>query len=239
MEQRQLLGPRPAREPHRVVDRAVAPVELHGELVLGVLRIVNEQIDAVGKLERTVARREAAVVGLLMITDVGDAAAVPLDAVAERRADVRNEARQHPYITDGELVVGEVVEPERAREVVDADGEQRRPDRGLEHLAHRSAVVLDRGVDIELGTGLQHRSEERQSLSVIPVEVGQQARTPERSIVGLAGAEVPQAGAEIEQDRRLPREVDRHRRRVAAVPLDVIAATRGGTPHAMERDPNA
>ena len=48
---------------HRVVDRAVAPGGLRRELLGGVLRVVDEQVDAVAQLEHRVGTRVAAVEG--------------------------------------------------------------------------------------------------------------------------------------------------------------------------------
>jgi hypothetical protein len=54
--------------------------------------------------------------------------------------------------------------------------------------------------------------------------------------VRLALAEVPQARAEVEQQRLLTGRVQRHARRVPAVPLRVIAMAGGRTPDTVERD---
>ena len=67
MKQRQPLCASLGGEPHRVVDRAVAPGCLQLELRLGVLRVVDQQVDTVDQFERTGIRRVAAVERLLVV----------------------------------------------------------------------------------------------------------------------------------------------------------------------------
>ena len=65
--------------------------------------------------------------------------------------------------------------------------------------AHGTPVVLCRSVDVELRALDEHRREERQSLCVIPVEVGQEATAAKRTIEWLRCSEVAQSRAEVEQ----------------------------------------
>src|SRR3546814_3209064 len=55
VEQRQALGPRLLGDGDRVLGRAVAPRRLRRELLGGVLRIVDQQVDAVAQREHLVA----------------------------------------------------------------------------------------------------------------------------------------------------------------------------------------
>jgi hypothetical protein len=147
-----------------------------------------------------------------------------------------HDARPHRHVAEHEIVVTHIVETEGAGELLEREREHRRLDRTLERLGQRTAVVLHGPVDIELCSGLQHRCEERQALDVVPVEMRQQANAAERSVVRLLASEVAQAGAEVEHDGQLPGDVDRHARRVAAAPDDVIAMARGRPPDTMKRD---
>ena len=114
VEQHELLRTRLAGDVHRVVDGAVAPVPLR--LVL--LAACAARRGSAGRRRRTARARRAArsrrgrrgsspgpVVG-----EVRDRDAVPLDAEAERRADVAHPARPHLREADREVVVADVVE---------------------------------------------------------------------------------------------------------------------------------
>ena len=63
VEQRQALGAGFLRDVHRVVDRAVTPVALVLELGRRVLRVVDQQVDAVAEVEHVVGTKSSAVVG--------------------------------------------------------------------------------------------------------------------------------------------------------------------------------
>ncbi len=90
------------------------------ELVRRVLRVVDEQVDAVAEVEHLVGDE---VVGLAVdapltvVGQVGDRDAVQLEAVAERRSDVPDPPRAHLRVADREVVVAGVVEVERALEL--------------------------------------------------------------------------------------------------------------------------
>ena len=54
VEQGEALGPGVAGDQHGVLDGAVAPVRLLGELAVVYCAVVDQQVDAVGQLEGTV-----------------------------------------------------------------------------------------------------------------------------------------------------------------------------------------
>ena len=128
------------------------------------------------------------------------------------------------------------MERDRAWQLVDADREQRRANGDRDHVFERPAIVLGRPVHVERRTFAQQWREEREALHVVPMQVGQQAVTPEQFVDRDALAVVAKARAHVEQQRCLPRRVDRHARRVAAVPTDVIALARRRAADSMERD---
>ena len=199
MEQRQRLRACFLRDHHRVLDRAVPPRGLLGEFGDGVLRVVDHEVGPVTELERTFGDRVAAVVGLLMVGDVGDRRALPLDAVAVGRPDVGNAARHDLRGADRELVVGAGMERERADERVHRDREERRPDAEVERIEQVDAVVLHRRVHVEVAAG-EDRHEERKPLHMVPVQVADQRRSFEAAVEWLGLAEVPQARPHVQDD---------------------------------------
>ena len=78
-------------------------------------------------------------------------------------------------------------------------------------------TLLGRAVDVELRALTVDRRTERQTLHVVPVEMGDQGMSVERAVVRLGLTEEPQAGAEIEHHGFAARNVDGHTRGVAAV----------------------
>ena len=86
------------------------------------------------------------------------------------------------------------------------------------------------------GAFAQQRSEERQTLHVVPMQVGQQAVAAEQRVGRNLLAVVAKAGAHVEQQRILAGRVDRNARGVASVPSDVIALARRRAANAVERD---
>ena len=114
VEQHEIARTRLSRDVHRVVDRAVAPVPLRLVLLVRVLRVVDQQVDAVAQLEHLLRNVVVGIVGIAtraVVGDVRDRHAVPVDAVAERRADVAHPTRPHLGEPDREVVVARVVEP--------------------------------------------------------------------------------------------------------------------------------
>ena len=80
------------RQPHGVLDGAVAPRALRGELRRRVLGVVDQQVDAAHS-SRTRSSTSQRVARLLVVADVGDAGAPVGHAVAVRLADVGHRPR--------------------------------------------------------------------------------------------------------------------------------------------------
>ena len=174
VEQGQALGADLARQPHGVLDRAVTPCALAGELGGRVLGVVDQQVDALAQCEHAVGDVRPAE-RLLVIADVGDARRTVRHAIAERLADMGHGAALDVEAADAELG-GRFADVDPTGEGIDPDREHRRADRRGEDLGGRAAVVLRRGVDDELARLVQQRPEERQALDVVPVEVADEAR---------------------------------------------------------------
>lgn len=168
--------------------------------------------------------------------DVRDDDAVDLDAEPQRRADVGNLAGQHLGAAhlDG-AVIGELVEPDRARQVGESDREVRRRHEDVERLTESDPVLLARAVDVQLGSRLECRGEEWETLHVIPVQVTQQHAGPEGAVLGLGQSEEAESGAEVEQDRVAVVGGDRYAGGITSVALVGIARTRSRAPNAVER----
>src|SRR4051794_29767321 len=113
MEQRKAAGARFLGHEYRVVDGAVAPVRLLVPLVVGVLGVVDQEVDPVCQLEHRLGH--AVETGRrLVVADVGHAEPVPVDAVAVGRAEMGHKPRQDAGPADLELVVVDVVEADLA-----------------------------------------------------------------------------------------------------------------------------
>ena len=198
----------------------MTPERLLRELFGRVLRVVNQQVDAVAQLhdagvDVTGRRRRVADVGVgrLVVADVRDAAAVPVEAVAHGRPDVGHRADQHLRVADRHLVAGDVDESHVALQLAEVDREVRRLHQPAEHVGER-AFDLMRAVDVEAVAGHVNLREERQALHVIPVDVGNESRCGERcDWEGLA--EEAQTGSEIEENRGFSVHFDGHRGGVA------------------------
>ena len=104
------------------------------------------------------------------------------------------------YFDRDELIVGDLVEIDHAREHREVDREQRWLDRVGEHVGHGDVAGLDRCVDRDVGAGPQERLEERQTLDVVPMRVG------EEQVVDPAGVVIgPGIAMGIElNDRKRP-----------------------------------
>ncbi len=190
----------------------MAPVEELDELVLGVLGVVDEQVRVAAQVEdgrgdgRPVERR-------LVVGQVGHGHAVGLDPEPEGVADVRDRPDRDGDGAQRELVVGaEVVVTQLAPEVGHVHGEER----WLHHPRHRlleGVRGLGRAVDLEQGTGIAHRREERGPQDVVVVEVGEQGVAPQRPAGGdqrciEVMAQRPQAGPHVEDQGRLAVHLD-------------------------------
>ena len=156
------------------------------------------------------------------------------DAVAQRRADVGHRAGDDVESTDAEAWSAP---PGRrsAGELVQRDREQRRADRRAQHAGRRAAVLLRRRIDDEFAFLAQQRGEERQTLDVIPVQVAQQTGAAKRRALGPRQPEVAQSGAEVEQQRVLAVDGDRHTGRVPAVSSELVTLARRRPAHSVER----
>ena len=160
------------------------------------------------------------------------------DPKAQCGPEMRNESGHHLEATDQELGVGRVVEPNIAGQFVDAHREQRRTNRERHDVVERTSVGLSRAVHVETRALAKQWGEERQTLNVIPVQMAEQAASLEQLLGGHLLAEVAEAGAHVEEQWLLAWRIDRDARRVAAIPLNVIALARRRTTNAMERDPH-
>ncbi|CAA9230555.1 MAG: hypothetical protein AVDCRST_MAG20-1113 [uncultured Acidimicrobiales bacterium] len=234
VEQRQALGPADLGDVHRVVDAAVAPVRLLLELLRGVLGVVDEEVDPVAELEHRVGDVEGATQRSLVVGEVGDGDAVPADPVAVGGTAVGDAADLHLGVADRHVPVVHVVEGDVTPEVGRPHGEVGRAHELVEGVLERLAP-LRRAVDVEAGADAVDGHEERQALDVVPVEVGEEGRAREGAVDRLRLAPEAQPGAEVEDDRRLPRHLERDAGRVAAVAHVPCSWARGRAPHAVER----
>ncbi len=255
MEQREALHARFLRDVHRVVHRAVTPVALVLELRRRVLRVVDQQIDAVAELEDILGdvlvgvrvATDLASTGcthpatLTVVGEVRDRDAVPIEPVTERRSDVADPAG--PHLRGGrhrEVVLTDIVEPHFALELLRRDREVRRLHHPGEDLADR-AFLLARAVHVERVAAAVERHEERESLDVVPVEMAQQdgaveVQVLERSVGEEPQTEIAQARSEVEDDRCLALDLDRDTGGVPAVAGQLRAVARCRTAHAVKGD---
>jgi len=132
MEQRQASGPDLRRQPHGVLDGAVTPRALRGELGRRVLGVVDQEVDAAAELLHAFVDPQRGA-RLLVVADVGHAGAAVAHPVPVGLADMGHGARLHLVATDPEALGG-VADLDPAREVVQPDREQGRADRLREHI---------------------------------------------------------------------------------------------------------
>ncbi len=97
-----------------------------------------------------------------------------------------------------------------------------------------NAGERQRGDDAHLRVRAEHGWEERQPLDVVPVQVADQAGGAKGAIGRPRLAEVADAGAEVEQDRPIAGDVDRHAGRVPAVAHDLGTVARRGSTDPVE-----
>ncbi len=105
----------------------------------------------------------------------------------------------------------------------------------------RRALGLRRPVHGEAGAGVVQRAEERDAQDVVEVEVGEQRRgvhrRPERPHLPVQDvAQRAQPGAEVDDERLVPLDVDDEARGVPPVAPVAIPRARARPPHAVERD---
>ena len=141
---------------------------------------------------------------------------------------------------DGEVLGAEVDGDELAAELLHVDREDGRLHGRVERVL-QAALGLRRPVHGQAGAGVVQRAEERDPENVVEVEVGQQRRgvhrCPERPHLPLQDvAERPQAGAQVDDERLVPLDVDHQARGVPPVAPVAIPRARARPPHAVERD---
>ena len=176
------------RHVHRVVDGAVTPVPLVLELGRRVLRVVDQQVDAVAEVEHVLGHE---------VVGVGRRRSPALPAGAERspgrgrrgtrsrrpasRAGSRASGRRggssatapSPWSTSGKSSSPTSWNADVALELLGRDREVRRLHHPGEDLAER-AFGLARAVHVERVARPVQRHEERQALHVVPVQMAQQ-----------------------------------------------------------------
>ena len=146
-----VFTPHSAASHDGVVDRAMPPRRLHGELLGRVLRVVDQQVGAFAQLAGAVGHLEHVDARLLVVAQVGDRGAAPRQPVAARVADVRDRARHDLDRRRSELLVGDPAEVDRrlgrprARSGT-IGGHRHEPNTS----PSEPTVVLRRGVDVEV-----------------------------------------------------------------------------------------
>ena len=204
---------RPARRLHRVVGGAVAPVRLRPNSAGQYWASWIRRSTPVAQLEHGVGDDAlAAACGRLVVADVGDRRRRPVDAVAVGRADVRDRPHGDLGAADGELVVGDVVEADVARQLVEPHREVRRADELVERLVER-AVLLRRPVDVEPGAGPRTGTKNGRPWTWSQWRWVTRAVPRKVPSWGWVWPEEAQAGAEVEDDRLLAGGLQRRRTR--------------------------
>ena len=131
----------------------------------------------------------------------------------------------------------QVVEAPVAPQPVGIDGEVGRRQPPSQEL-HPWPALLGRDPQIDPGVVAVDGRAERQPLSVVPMQVGEQDRAVERRAVEQLG-ERPYAGAGVEyQGGWTVVGGDGHRGGVAAVADECLAGRRGGAPYPEQVDPH-
>jgi hypothetical protein len=126
--------------------------------------------------------------------------------------------RSDPYlgVADRQVVVAHVMKDDVASKVAVVDGKVGGPHELSEHLAQGPALL--RGtVDVEPGPLPISRRKKRQTLHVVPMNVGDESRPLKGSVGRLGLAKPAQAGAEVENQRQLPLDLQGDARRVPPV----------------------
>ncbi len=231
VEQRQLPRARFLGDEDRVLDGAVTPRALDHVLVGGVLRVVDQEVDAVAELEHVVGDVVVGVFGHgagTVVGEVRDRHALGLDAEPERRIGVAHPPGAHLRPVEREVVVGDGLEGDLTPQLLGRDREVGRAHHVAEDLAERSRLLVRSDHGHRPATGRQRR-EERQALDVVPVEMRQQhggAVAVDAALGGEGVAVVAQSGAEIEHDRIVTFGRDFHARGVPPVAVELVAVAR-------------
>ena len=133
MGEHEPLGAGLRRHVHGEGGGRVAPVGFRRELLLGVLAVVEQQVDVLAQLEDGVGDACGGRRGL-MVGQVGDRPAVGLDPVAQRDAAVRDRTGHDLGRANGEVLVPGVDHDHLAPELIHVDREHRRLHRGVQRV---------------------------------------------------------------------------------------------------------
>src|SRR6266566_2448461 len=164
------------RERDRVGNARVTPADPLLVLVLEILCIVNERVDA--RRERRardpVHRPSGDRPGErgLVIRDVREACAPRLDPVPDRRTGMDNEMRREGGAVDRPGPARNIVEGHRGRDVPELDREEWRRE-GARDAFPETQLLGRRSPDVELDALIPERREEAQSFEVVEVEVSE------------------------------------------------------------------
>ena len=145
VEQRELARARLLGDEDRVLDGAVTPGALDLVLVGGVLRVVDEQVDAVAQVEHVVGDVVVGVVGdgaRSVVGEVRDRDALGLDPEPERRVGVPHPPRADLGAVQREVVVGDGLERHVTAQLVGGDREVRRAHDVVEHAVERAGLLV-------------------------------------------------------------------------------------------------
>ena len=186
VKEHECLHPSAERDVDGVLDAAVTPTCLRGQLSAGVLGVVNEHVGArqeggvaliarvcevlrIEEPDRPVAPPRWACVRL-MIRRVDERRCAGGDAIGHRRRGVVHELRAELQSPDGELGLAQLDEVETRRQRGQRDREVRVIHGAADGLRQRP-VDTCRSVDRELAAGRERRQEEGQPLDVVAVRV--------------------------------------------------------------------
>ena len=233
VEEHQLADAGLGGDDDRLLDRGV-PVEVgEGSLGFGELGVVEEHVDALHEVPHL--RGDALRRGV--VGEVRERPRVARHPVAQRAtALVVDLDRGHLELLDGRGARRIGQEPPGAEQPLRLDGERRRREHPGQQVPGRGAV-LRRDVQVDPGVVVVHRPAERQALHVVPVQVAEQDRPPERLRAHQRG-EGTDPGAGVHQQGGCRRAVgqDGHARRVTAVPDVVRAGGRRRAPDAQQHE---
>ncbi len=225
------------REPAHVADQRMTPAVLVRHVGVGVLRVVDQHVDAVQVLDPLIeGRRRRAGRIEFVVGDVGDRHAAVVDAVGDAAARMVQRALDDAHA--GALV-------EFAFDALELADVVRRQVLGVHREGHAVHLLEQRtqqlaprrnaDVDVDVAVGLVDRIEERVTHDVIPVAVRHQDIGRVALFRELL-AEQADAGAGIEYEVVAVVELDVHARRVAAVLDRLRSRCRGRAAHAVKGD---
>ena len=244
MKQRQAAASRGQRHVGRVLHRAVPPTDLAGVLLIAVLGVMDDEVRPLQECHMPLIARMMEPPGRrlpvrLMVRHVGQRRLMTGDAVGQRRRSVIQVLRLHEHLTDAEKPFIQFREMNAAPEVVQPHGEVgvlHLPGNGVLHAAMEAGV----GVDVQLGVGVESRTEERKALDVVPMGMPDEEVDAEGLGRGLQEvmAQLPGACPAVQDDDRAVIGPDFHARGVTAI-LGSALARHGngpaGSPEAYEQ----